>query len=249
MVSNMIKEFFLFCSGAHLDILRHEDCKNEHNKYVGIGSAVFFTAVFAFMSSSYALYTVFRDSSYEAKYQTTDFSAVGISVVFGVIWSCFIFSLDRYIVSTLKKENGKHFESEISNGLANRAIEILKASPRIALAILLAFIISKPLELKIFEREIENELIGMQQSVIQNQEQKVRDRYEPSIKRRIDQINVLQGEQGSIKSQFDNLTAIARQESDGTGGSGRPNLGPIYRTKKEAADKAETEYKQVSSTV
>ncbi|HMQ47406.1 MAG TPA: DUF4407 domain-containing protein [Saprospiraceae bacterium] len=231
MVSNRIKGFFLFCSGAHLDILKHEDCKNEHNKYVGIGSAVFFTAVFAFLSSSYALFTVFKSYFF--------------AILFGIIWAGFIFSLDRYIVSTLKKENSKYAESEIWNGLANRAIEIFKASPRIALAILLAFVISKPLELKIFEREIENELIAIQQSVIQNQEQKVRDRYEPSIKRRNDQISVLQGELESRKRIFDELTTTANQEADGTGGSGRPNLGPIYRAKKVAADNAEDEYRQV----
>ena len=232
MISSKIKEFFLFCSGAYLDILKQEDCKNEHNKYIGIGSAVFFTAVFAFISSSYALFTVFKSYFF--------------SILFGIIWASFIFSLDRYIVSTLKKENGKYFENELWNGLANRLTEIVKATPRISLAILLAFVISKPLELKIFEREIENELIAIQQSVIQNQEQKVRDRYEPSISRRNDQISILQGESETQKRQFDDLTAAANQEADGTGGSGVPNLGPIYRTKKIAADNAEAEYRQIS---
>jgi hypothetical protein len=231
MTSKGLKGFFLFCSGAYLDILEQEDCKNEHNKYIGIGSAVFFTAVFAFLSSSYALFTVFKSYCF--------------AVLFGMIWAGFIFSLDRYIVSTLKKENGKYCKNEIWNGLANRLMEIFKATPRIALAVLLAFVISKPLELKIFEREIENELIAMQQSVILNQEQKVRDRYEPSIKRRNDQIIILQGELESRKRQFDDLTTAANQEADGTGGSGRPNLGPIYRTKKIAADNAEVEYRQV----
>ena len=91
MTSKGLKGFFLFCSGAYLDILEQEDCKNEHNKYIGIGSAVFFTAVFAFLSSSYALFTVFKSYCF--------------AVLFGMIWAGFIFSLDRYIVSTLKKGN------------------------------------------------------------------------------------------------------------------------------------------------
>ena len=245
--SDRIKNFFLFCSGAHLDILRQEDCKNEHNKYIGIGSAVFFTAVFAFLSASYALYTVFRDSAYERSSQSTDYKAVAIAVGFGLIWAGFIFSLDRYIVSTLKKENGRYTRHALLNGLINRAVEILKASPRIALAILLALVISKPLELKIFEKEISNELIAMQQSVILNQEQKVRERYAPSLQRRNEQINTFQGEIEEKKRFFDTQSAIATQEADGTGGSRRPNLGPIYRTKKAAADQAELEFKAVQT--
>ena len=39
----------------------------------------------------------------------------------------------------------------------------------------------------------------------------------------------------------DELEIIAQQEADGTGGSGRASLGPIYRIKKKAADKANKE--------
>lgn len=230
MIFNIIKEFFFFCSGAYLDILKQDDCKNEHNKYIGIGTAVFFTALFAFLSSSYALFTVFKSGV--------------LAIMFGIIWASFIFSLDRYIVSTLKKENGKYFESEVWNGLANRIIEIIKASPRIALAILLALVISKPLELKIFEREINNELIGMQQSVIQSQEEKVRNRYEPSITRRNEQIYVLNLELDTKRSEYNDLRNKANQEADGTGGSGKPNLGPIYKAKEVVANNSELEYKQ-----
>lgn len=231
MVSEYVKSFFLFCSGANLNILNDKDCHNEHNKYVGIGSAVFFTAVFAFLSSSYALFTVFNNPI--------------TAIFFGIIWAGFIFSLDRYIVSTLKKEHGKHHDNELINGLINKGIEVLKATPRIALALLLAVVISEPLKLRIFEREIENELIGLQQTVIQQQEQKVRDRYEPLIKRRNDQINLLQGEIERRKKQYDELIAIANMEADGTGGSGRPNLGPIYRAKFDAASKARNEFEEV----
>ena len=54
----MLKKFFLSCSGVDTDIINV--CSNgEQNKYVGIGATVFFTAVMAFISSSYAIYTVF----------------------------------------------------------------------------------------------------------------------------------------------------------------------------------------------
>ena len=79
----MLKSFFILCSGSDKDIL--QSCSNgEQNKYAGIGATVFFTAVMAFLASSYALYTVF-DNYY-------------IAVFFGLIWGLLIFNLDRFIV-------------------------------------------------------------------------------------------------------------------------------------------------------
>jgi hypothetical protein len=85
----MLKQFFILCSGADRDLL--EGCsEGEQTKYVGIGATVFFTAVMAFLASAYALFTVF-DSIYPA-------------LIFGFVWSLLIFNLDRFIVSTIKKE-------------------------------------------------------------------------------------------------------------------------------------------------
>jgi len=127
----MLLPFFITCSGADSNIL--ETCsKGEQNKYAGIGATVFFTAIMAFIASSYALYTVF-DNMYTA-------------IFFGLIWGLLIFNLDRFIVSTIKKMSS--FKSEL-----------LQASPRILLAIIIAIVISKPLEMKIFEKEINQVLL------------------------------------------------------------------------------------------
>ena len=56
-----------------------------------------------------------------------------------------IFNLDRYIVSTIGK----------GDGTQKITVEEWKlAAPRLLMAILLGFVISTPLELKIFETEI-----------------------------------------------------------------------------------------------
>jgi hypothetical protein len=113
----MLKKFFILCSGSDSDIL--EVCSNgEQNKYAGIGATVFFTAVMAFIASSYALYTVFDNP----------FIALG----FGLIWGLLIFNLDRFIVSTIKKRD--HFFDEF-----------IQATPRIILAIIIDIVISKHL--------------------------------------------------------------------------------------------------------
>ena len=127
----MLKRFFLLCSGVDTHIVN--TCSNgEQNKYAGIGATVFFTAVMAFIAASYALYTVF-DNLYTA-------------VFFGLVWGFLIFNLDRFIVSTIKKRD-------------RFLDEFIQASPRIVLAIIIAVVISKPLEIKIFEKEINTVLL------------------------------------------------------------------------------------------
>ncbi len=67
-------------------------------------------------------------------------------LLFGLVWSLLIFNLDRFIVSTIRKRDqfGREF---------------LQATPRIILAIIIAIVISKPLEIKIFEKEINTVLL------------------------------------------------------------------------------------------
>ena len=123
-------KFFLFCAAADRSIL--EKCpKSEHYKYAGVGVTVFFTGLLAFSSGSYALYTVF-DSIY-------------VSLILGFFWGAIVFNLDRFLVSTMKKSKGKKKE-------------FIQIVPRLLLAVFLSIVISKPLELKIFEQEINEKL-------------------------------------------------------------------------------------------
>jgi hypothetical protein len=128
-----VTRFFWFCSGAHIDTLKKYPI--EHNKYVGIGATIFFTALFASLSGGYAMYFVFSGNAF----------AVGFAILFGLIWGTAIFNMDRYIVSSIDKQ-----------GSTNQ--QILQASPRILLAIMIGIVISRPLELKIFDKEIRQKL-------------------------------------------------------------------------------------------
>ena len=128
-----VTRFFWFCSGAHVNTLKRYPI--EHNKYVGIGATIFFTALFASLSGGYAMYFVFSGSAF----------AVGFAILFGLIWGTAIFNMDRYIVGSIDKQ-----------GTTNQ--QILQASPRILLAIMIGIIISRPLELKIFDKEIRQKL-------------------------------------------------------------------------------------------
>ena len=126
---NLIQKFLVICSGSSTELLKKTP--TDVNKHVGIGGVILFTGILAALSSGYALYTIF-DNYY---------AAVG----FGILWGLMIFNLDRYIVTSMKKQ-GNWFR------------QLFIALPRIAVAILLGIVISKPLELKIFEKEINKQL-------------------------------------------------------------------------------------------
>jgi glycerol-3-phosphate acyltransferase PlsY len=128
---NAISRFFWFCSGVHQATL--DKHPTEHNKYIGIGATIFFTGLFAALSGGYAMYFVFKGGD----------GAIWFALFFGLLWGLAIFNMDRYIVSSIDKN-------------ASSRKQILQATPRILLAIMIGMVISRPLELKIFDKEIKD---------------------------------------------------------------------------------------------
>lgn len=144
--SSMLNEFMWFCSGANKDIVRR--CPNEHSKYFGIGGTILFTALMASLSGGYAITTVFKD--------------VTSGICFGAFWGALIFNLDRFIVNTMYSD-GKHTISKE---------EIFGGLPRLIIAIFLGIVISYPIELKIFETEINRSMKEIAQDRTSNDKSK-----------------------------------------------------------------------------
>lgn len=213
---NQLADFFITCSGIHRSILKKSP--TDTNKYIGIGATVFFTGLLAAISSGYAIYTVF--------------DSWVVSCLFAIIWGLMIFNLDRYLVSSMKHA-----------GSGWR--DLWTATPRILMAIVISIVISKPLELKIFEKEINAELVSMEQEVYKTQSEKVQDRFQSQVTGLKSDIDKLKSEINAKQLKRDELASIAQQEADGTGGSKQKNLGPIYKAKKQDADKADAELKDL----
>jgi len=215
----MLKKFFILCSGSDSDIL--DNCSiGEQNKYAGIGATVFFTAVMAFIAASYALYTVF-DNYY---------TAVG----FGLVWGLLIFNLDRFIVSTIKKRN-------------SFMDEFIQASPRIILAVIIAVVISKPLELKIFEKEINQVLLEQKNELTLANKDQIAAQFTPTIEGLENDIKTLQSQVATKEAEVNALYDIYINEAEGTAGTKLLGKGPVYAEKREKHDAALAELQQLKS--
>jgi len=205
------------CSGADTDILENSS-KAEQTKFAGIGGTVFFTAIMAFIASSYALFTVF-DNYYTA-------------IFFGLVWGLLIFNLDRFIVSTIKKSDSKWKE-------------VFQATPRIILAIIIAIVISKPLELKIFEKEIDQVLLEQKNDLTLANKEQIAQQFTPEIDKIQQEINSLKNEIEIKETETNNLYNTYITEAEGTAGTKLLGKGPVYKEKREKHDAALAELQQL----
>lgn len=206
----MLKRFFLLCSGVDLHLI--ENCSNgEQNKYAGIGATVFFTALMAAIAGSYALFTVF-DNIYAA-------------IFFGIVWGLLIFNLDRYIVSTIRKRNsfGKEF---------------IQVFPRLLLAIIIAVVISKPLELKIFEKEINQVLLTEKNQMTLDNKNQIAQQFTPEITKLETEISNLKEEINKKEQETNQLYETYIAEAEGRKGTKLKGKGPVYKEKREKHDTA-----------
>jgi len=197
---NSIQKLLIWSAGADQEILSQESCRTERYKYESIGTTVILTAIMAFCSGGYALFTVF--------------GSLTISISLGFIWGSIISS------SKLQFWVG--------------------AVTRLSIAILLGFIVAKPLELRLFESEI-NQKISQQRREREREESR-KDQDTPDVKR----IN-------KINEEIDNLTREKNQASDalqkaridaieeikGKGVTGKPGVGTIAKERQKNVETIE----------
>ena len=215
----MLQHFFIICSGADINILKNGS-SSDKNKFAGIGATVFFTALMAFIASGYALYTVF-DNLFTA-------------IFFGLIWGLLIFNLDRFIVSTLKKRD-------------SFLDEFLQALPRLVLALIIAIVISKPLEMKIFEKEINQVLLEEKNAMtLENQEQ-IALQFSPKETELKQNIEDLKYEIDTKEAEVNALYDTYISEAEGTAGTKKLGKGPVYKEKRDKHDAALVQLQQLKT--
>ncbi|MBR2032650.1 MAG: DUF4407 domain-containing protein [Alistipes sp.] len=146
-MGSRFQRFLWTVAGAELDIL--EKCRTDHKKFAAIGATILMTAFIAFCAGTSAAW-YFTQSGDETS------GSLGWAMLFGLIWALLIFCIDRSLVITLKKDPS-----------AKKQKFWVPLLSRSALACIIAFMVSIPLELVIFEDFIAEKKFGFD---IQNQQ-------------------------------------------------------------------------------
>jgi hypothetical protein len=213
-----LTKFLWRCAGADEKLLVH--CTHgEHVVYAGLGAFVLLTGILASLTGGYALFTVFRPTD-----GGSVTAALIVAVLFALLWGIIIFNLDRYIVASSGKGDGKESISWQ---------EFKNAIPRLVLAVVIGMVMSAPLELRLFKREIDVELA--KKRIAKQAELELRDSLAFAASSR-----ALDSTIASFGSEMDGAhreTVKAyedmRDEGDGTAGTSRAGTGPRYAAKKQ----------------
>jgi hypothetical protein len=129
-------------SGADPQLLRRSTYTDQL-KYFCVGSLIYFTALFGFMSGAYAFYAVFQlDITPDKSF--LDVIYLLLSLIFGLIWGWFIFSFNRFLYISSSKGDG-------TEAITFR--EFVNAIPKLFLSITLSAFISIPLAVGLSETQ------------------------------------------------------------------------------------------------
>lgn len=198
--------FLWWCAGAHQSLLK--DYPSEHTKYAGLGGVLLATFVLASLSAGYAMYSVFNNSAW--------------AVLFAIVWGLIIFNFDRFLVSTMRKY-----------GVPVRK-QVWIAVPRIALALLIGLTIARPLELKIFEKEVDIKIAENRHKKILLNDSLLQEENKNMMLAAEQERGRLTARKLSIEDTLHRLQQAYVQEADGTGGSLQRGIEKLTRLKQEA---------------
>ncbi len=234
--ATLIRRILWFCAGADVKLLAR--CpQSERIKEEGIGGIVLATGGLAFVSGSYAFYTVFSTNTSLQYDQPLDVSAALASIIFGLLWGLVIFNLDRFIVSSVSHGDGtaKITWSEFSSAI-----------PRILMAIIIGLCLSKPLEIRVMKSEIEAALYKKRMVYKKEAEEKleieIKDKKVDSENRRLEIVGVMEKYEKDIDEKEKGIvkqTDIMNDE--GSGKRGPRGIGKEYLEAKNVREQLTSE--------
>jgi Domain of unknown function (DUF4407) len=202
--------FLWWCAGAYQDLLK--ECPSEQTKYAGLGGVLLATFVLAALSAGYAIYSVFNEPLW--------------AVLFAIVWGLIIFNFDRFLVSTMRKYG------------VSRRKQLWMAAPRIALALLIGFTIARPLELKIFEKEVDVQITANRHQKLLLNDSLLQAENRVTLSAATAERDRLTARQLALQDTLHRLQQAYIEEADGTGGSGRRGIEQLTRLKQEAFNNA-----------
>lgn len=189
-----------FCAGADAQIL--VQCPNaDRVKYQGLGGIVLASGGLAFLSGSYAFYTVFSPKTVASLSPDASlhWPSLGFAAIAGFVWALMIFNLERFIVSSSGKGDGTE---KITFS------ELVGAFPRIIMSAIIGLTLSAPLEIRILEPEITQHLKLKQQQ----QEKNLNESRDAAFQQRKTELLGLMSENQRRRDAFDDAYEMRRME-------------------------------------
>lgn len=123
---SILTKMLWWLAGSNPELL--QELPSLKIKYQIIGFTILITAIFAILTSSYAIHFVYNN--------------IPLAITFGVFWGFVILNIDRLLITSINKNHTKFKQFFLT---------LL----RIGLAIFIATLIAKPFELAIFKHEID----------------------------------------------------------------------------------------------
>ncbi len=163
-MKELLSNIVLFCGGANVKFLR-ENCPNERHKFYPIGLGVIVTASLAFISMMFATHSIWNIDSLK--------SEIG-AIMFSLFWAFAIFTIDWGLIKTMRKS--KIEDPSIYDRLRN----LIPIIFRLAVALIISFSISRPLEVKIYEKRLRAQIEKDRQEFVERElakkDQKIKER-------------------------------------------------------------------------
>jgi hypothetical protein len=220
-------------AGARADIL--EVAPGARSRFVALGGVLLSTGGLAVLSASFAVHM-----------------ALGVwwplAVVIGLGWGAVVVNLDRMLLV------GMAHDASLKRNLA-------LAVPRVGLALVLGIVISTPLTLQVFHREIDSQVVALQAEASDTYKHNLdgdeRFRGLPALRTKVasersviasggatdpalttlrDEVSAAQAAYDQAQHTAQDLTARAQCELNGTCGTRQAGSGTAYQQAKAAAD-------------
>ena len=214
--SGAIMRFLWKAAGGDRYILERATYSDQI-KYMCLGGIVFATGAMAGLAGGYAFYTIFSPKG-SALEESVHYPSVGYAAIFGLIWGLMIFNIDRFIVTSTGKGDGTE---KITRD------EFMSAIPRIIMGAIIAITISKPIEIRMFQTEINNKLYDKQQKLIKEFENTTTANFEERLKVAEGDIGKVEKERNDLNERIKNAEKEYIDQLNGRVPGSIPGAGPL----------------------
>lgn len=243
--SGSVMHFLWKCAGGDRYLLERATYSDQI-KYMCLGGIVFATGAMAGLAGGYAFYTIFSPKTANVMNKVvtvidnpdlvpTDVPTAIMAVIFGIIWGLIIFNIDKFIVTSTGKGDGTE---KITID------EIKGAIPRIIMGMIIAITISKPIEIRMFQSEINIGVKAEQDSLKGVRFKQIQANFEKSISETKKNLGKIQVEIDNNEALIASYESTLMKEISGD----RPGYGDRAKNLERLKDIANTKVLSLKNT-